>query len=78
MPSSSTLKNSTDIIAIHGGLRKDQGYGKLFKMICQYFPHIPIVSLPRKYFNDDLGKSYIVDYGLKEDAAGLIAGLSNK
>jgi DNA mismatch repair protein MSH4 len=50
----------------------------LMQLIQLQFPHISIVSLSRKYFNDEIGKQHINEYGLQEDAAGLLVGLSTK
>jgi hypothetical protein len=54
------------------------GPSKLCQSIRQQFPHISIITLPRKYFNDETGRSYINDYGLQEDTAGLLVGVTTK
>lgn len=50
--------------------------------LCQWirrqFPRIPIISSPRRYFNDEEGKNYIRTYGLQEDVIGLLVGVSKK
>lgn len=50
--------------------------------LCQWirrqFPRVPIISLPRRYFNDEEGKNYIRTYGLQEDVIGLLVGVSKK
>ncbi|KAI7891675.1 DNA mismatch repair protein MutS, partial [Mucor mucedo] len=51
---------------------------ELCQLIRQQFPQIPIITLKRRYFNDEEGKQYITDYGLQEDTAGLLFGVSAK
>lgn len=66
--SSSSINNLTDV----------GGSSKLCQLIRHQFAQIPIIILQRKYFNDDKGKQCITDYGLQEDTAGLLVGLSTK
>jgi hypothetical protein len=54
------------------------GPNKLCQLVQQQFPQISIITLPRKYFNDEVGKGYINNYGLQEDAAGLLVGVATK
>lgn len=56
----------------------DCGGSKLFQLIKQHYSDIPIMTLQRKHFNDDEGKQCITDYGLQEDTAGLLVGVSTK
>ncbi|OAC99555.1 hypothetical protein MUCCIDRAFT_42353 [Mucor lusitanicus CBS 277.49] len=51
---------------------------KLSVLLQQHYPHIPIITLPRKCFNDEKGKQYIVDFCMQEDVAGLLFGVSTK
>ncbi|GAN05554.1 mutS protein homolog 4 [Mucor ambiguus] len=51
---------------------------KLSALLQQSYPHIPIITLPRKYFNDEKGKQYIIDLCIQEDVAGLLFGVSTK
>lgn len=60
------------------GFTENDGPSKLYQIIVRQFPNVPIISLPRKYFNDEIGKSFINNYGLQEDTAGLLFGLSTK
>lgn len=62
---------------IHGYINQG-GPSKLCQLIRQEFPQIPMITLPRKYFNDETGKSYINDYGLQEDTVGLLVGVATK
>ncbi|KAI7863458.1 muts domain V-domain-containing protein [Spinellus fusiger] len=54
------------------------GDSKLHQLIEQYFPNITIVTLPRKYFSDETGMTFLKDYGIQEDISSLILGLSTK
>ncbi|RCH87680.1 MutS protein msh4, partial [Rhizopus stolonifer] len=51
---------------------------KLSKLTELQFPHISIITLARKYFDDEQGKRYIQEYGLQEDVAGLLFGIATK
>jgi hypothetical protein len=62
----------------HPGTSNENNGNKLTALLQSEFPHIPIITLPRKYFNDEKGKNYIVDFCLQEDIAGLLFGVSTK
>lgn len=51
---------------------------KLSTLLQQNYSHIPIITLPRKHFNDEKGKHHIVDFCMQEDVAGLLFGVSTK
>lgn len=51
---------------------------KLCQLILHNFPSVPLISLKRKFFDDEVGKKFISDYGLQEDTAGLLFGVSTK
>ncbi|CAO3674509.1 unnamed protein product [Rhizopus stolonifer] len=51
---------------------------KLCQLIEQCYSTIPVVTLPRKYFNDHTGIEYIKNYGLQEDIPGLLMGICPK
>ncbi|KAI9487454.1 MAG: muts domain V-domain-containing protein [Benjaminiella poitrasii] len=51
---------------------------KLSQLLKMHFPHIPIHFMPRKYFNNEVGRQYICDYGLQEDIPGILVGVSTK
>ncbi|KAI7906727.1 muts domain V-domain-containing protein [Cokeromyces recurvatus] len=51
---------------------------KLSQLLKMHFPFISIHSIPRKCFNDEIGKQYICTYGLQEDIPGLLVGVSTK
>ncbi|KAG1103377.1 hypothetical protein G6F42_017230 [Rhizopus arrhizus] len=59
-------------------LNEGSSESKLSALLQQNYPHIPIVRLQRKYFNDEKGKQYIVDFCIQEDVAGLLFGVSTK
>ncbi|KAL7330113.1 MutS protein msh4 [Mucor circinelloides] len=59
-------------------LNEGSSESKLSALLQQNYPHIPIVRLQRKYFNDEKGKQHIVDFCIQEDAAGLLFGVSTK
>ncbi|KAI8972009.1 muts domain V-domain-containing protein [Mycotypha africana] len=52
--------------------------GKLKELLRLQFPHVPIISISRKHFNDELGKQCIQKFCLQDDIAGLIVGVSNR
>jgi DNA mismatch repair protein MSH4 len=56
----------------------EESESKFIQLLSQQFPHIPIISLPRKHFNGEDGKQYIYNYCLQEDTAGLIVGITKK
>ncbi|RUS27665.1 hypothetical protein BC938DRAFT_482923 [Jimgerdemannia flammicorona] len=51
---------------------------KLCKIIEENFPSACLTPIGRKYFNDAIGLNYIKQYGLEEDSAALILGLTSK
>ncbi|CAG8463257.1 4619_t:CDS:10 [Acaulospora morrowiae] len=51
---------------------------KLCKILEDNMPFATIVPIGRKYFNDATGLTYIRQYGLEEDSASLILGLTSK
>lgn len=63
---------------IHPGTSNENNGNKLSILLRNEFPHIPIITLPRKYFNDEKGKQHIVDLCIQEDIAGLLFGASTK
>lgn len=65
------MSSSVDDAAIVGG-------SELCQLIRQQYHQIPIVTLRRRYFNDEEGRQYIMDYGIEEDTAGLLFGVSSK
>lgn len=60
------------------GTINDEGGTTLCQWVQKQFPRVPIITLPRRYFNDDEGKGYINTYGLQEDVVGLQVGVSKK
>ncbi|KAI9354044.1 muts domain V-domain-containing protein, partial [Pilaira anomala] len=60
------------------GTINNEGGTTLCQWIQKKFPRVPIITLPRRYFNDDEGKGYINTYGLQEDVVGLQVGVSKK
>ncbi|KAG2230711.1 hypothetical protein INT48_003718 [Thamnidium elegans] len=62
----------------HIGSANEEVGTTLCQWIRRQFPRVPIISLPRRYFNDEEGKSYIRTYGLQEDVIGLLVGVSKK
>ncbi|KAG0190872.1 MutS protein msh4 [Apophysomyces sp. BC1034] len=56
----------------------DAENGKLYKLLIHALPHVKMVVLPRKFFQDDAGLKYISDYGLRENAASLLLAVSTK
>ncbi|OBZ86475.1 MutS 4 [Choanephora cucurbitarum] len=61
-----------------GKPNNEQEENKLKKAIQQQFPHTPILFLTQKLFNKDVGKQWVQEYALQEDAAGLLIGISTK
>ncbi|CAI2181420.1 860_t:CDS:10 [Funneliformis geosporum] len=51
---------------------------KLCKVLEDNVPMASIVSIGRKYFNDAIGLNYIKQYGLDDDSASLILGITSK
>ncbi|RHZ86046.1 hypothetical protein Glove_55g65 [Diversispora epigaea] len=51
---------------------------KLCKILEDNLPFATIVPIGRKYFNDSIGLNYIKQYGLEDDSAALILGLTSK
>ncbi|CEP19938.1 hypothetical protein [Parasitella parasitica] len=64
--------------AARPGLDSENVGSKLNLALLNEFPHIPIVNVPRKYFNDEKGKQHIIEYCIQEDIAGLLFGASTK
>ncbi|KAI8145098.1 muts protein 4 [Fennellomyces sp. T-0311] len=56
----------------------EAGASQLYQLIEHHFPDTGVIAVPRKYFNDDAGMKAIRDFGLSEDAAALLLGLSTK
>ncbi|KAI7858222.1 muts domain V-domain-containing protein, partial [Circinella umbellata] len=56
----------------------EAGASQLYQLIEHHFPDTSIITIPRKYFNDAAGMKAIEDFGLMEDAAALLLGLSSK
>lgn len=62
----------------HPGTSNENSGNKLSVLLQNEFSNIPIITLPRKYFNDEKGRQYIVDFSIQEDIAGLLFGVSTK
>lgn len=58
--------------------KNSEGGTTLCQWIRRQFPQTPIISLPRRFFNDEEGKKCISTYGLQEDVIGLLVGVSKK
>ncbi|KAI9493031.1 DNA mismatch repair protein Msh4 [Zychaea mexicana] len=56
----------------------EAGASQLYQLIEHHIPDTSIIAVPRKYFNNDSGMKAIQDFGLLEDAAALLLGLSSK
>ncbi|CAO3606962.1 unnamed protein product [Cunninghamella echinulata] len=51
---------------------------KLIELVEQHFSHITVISLPRKYFNEEDGLQYINHYGIEENITVLLPVIRSK
>ncbi|KAI9254067.1 muts domain V-domain-containing protein [Sporodiniella umbellata] len=70
--------NNPDILLLCSGGNQTQEKSRLVYWVQRTFPHLSLVFLPRKYFNEQEGMACVERYGLPQDLPTLTLGLSPK